>query len=133
MRDDDIKTVLQKAEAARTLLSKKEEELQRDIDQIDDIEWDRPLTAPERSRRLELRAAQTATRAAKIELSFITLRALDQNPEVLRLINAFRSINQDLSHELGRLNEIATAAATTAKVIDALADFATDLAKLLAS
>jgi hypothetical protein len=133
MREDDIRTVLQKAETARALLSQKEEELQREIDQIDDIEWDRPLTDAERGRRKEKRAAQTATRAAKIELSFITLRALDQHPEVLRLVNAFRSINQDLGHELGRLNEIAEAAATTAKVLDALADFAADLAKLLAS
>jgi hypothetical protein len=133
MPKDDIKIVLAKAEKARALLAAKELDLQREIDDIDDIEWDRPLNAAEQKRRKEKRAAQTAVRAAKIEASFITLRALNETPEVQRLINAFQSINRDLKKEFDRLQEIAKAAERTAKVIDALADLAADLAKLLAS
>ena len=131
MPNDSVQQVLVKADAARALLTKQEVDLQGEINAIDDIEWDRPLTAEERSRRQQRRSAQTAVRAAKIELSFITLRALDQSPEVQRLINAFRSINQDLKQELDQLKSIAGYAETAAKVIDAMTEIAIDLAKVL--
>lgn len=130
---NDIDKVLESAEKARGLLSMKNLEIQREIDAIDDIEWDRPLNATELKQRKEKRAAQTAVRAAQIELSFVTLRALDESTEVQRLTNAFRSINRDLKKDLDKLNEIGKAAERTAKIVDALVDLATDIAKLLAS
>ena len=130
---NDIDKVLESAEKARGLLSMKNLEIQREIDAIDDIEWDRPLNATELKQRKEKRAAQTAVRAAQIELSFVTLRALNESTEVQRLTNAFRSINRDLKKDLDKLNEIGKAAERTAKIVDALVDLATDIAKLLAS
>ena len=130
---NDIDKVLENAEKARGLLSMKNLEIQREIDAIDDIEWDRPLNATEVKQRKEKRAAQTAVRAAQIELSFVTLRALNESTEVQRLTNAFRSINRDLKKDLDKLNEIGKAAERTAKIVDALVDLATDIAKLLAS
>ncbi len=130
---NDIDKVLESAEKARGLLSMKNLEIQREIDAIDDIEWDRPLNATEVKQRKEKRAAQTAVRAAQIELSFVTLRALNESTEVQRLTNAFRSINRDLKKDLDKLNEIGKAAERTAKIVDALVDLATDIAKLLAS
>jgi len=47
------------------------------------------------------------------------------------LINAFRSINQDLKQELDQLESIAAYAETAAKVIDAMTEIAIDLAKVL--
>jgi hypothetical protein len=130
---NDIDKVLENAEKARGLLSMKNLEIQREIDAIDDIEWDRPLNATEVKQRKEKRAAQTAVRAAQIELSFVTLRALNESTEVQRLTNAFRSINRELKKDLDKLNEIGKAAERTAKIVDALVDLATDIAKLLAS
>src|SRR5262245_50890016 len=99
MPTNTAETILKNAEAARTLLTTQENALQRAINEIDDIEWLRPLTTDERNQRQKLRAGQTAVRAAQIELSFVTLRALDQTPEVQRLINAFKTINRDLKQE----------------------------------
>lgn len=125
-------TILKNADAARTLLATQENALQRAINEFDDIEWLRTLTTDERNQRQKLRAGQTAVRAAQIELSFVTLRALDQTPEVQRLINAFKTINKDLKQQLERLKSIAEIAQTVARVVDVITKIAADLAKLLA-
>ncbi|MFM9845023.1 MAG: hypothetical protein ACKVOI_18835 [Dongiaceae bacterium] len=130
---NDIDKVLENAEKARGLLAMKNLEIQQQIDAIDDIEWDRPLNATEAKQRKEKRMAQSAIAAAKIELGFVTLRALNETSEVQRLTNAFRSINRDLKKDLDRLNEIGKAAERTARIVDALVDIATDIARLLAS
>ena len=130
---NEIKTIMETTAAARALLSAKNLEIQQQIDAIDDIEWDRPLNATEIKQRKDKRASQTALRAASIELSFVTLRALNESSEVIRLTNAFQSINRDLKKDLDRLNEIGQAAQRTAKIIDTLVDLTTTIAKLVAS
>lgn len=131
-RQDTIDQIIKDRDAAHDQLATTEASLQRKINDVDDIEWTRPLTADERDNRKRLRDAQTATRSAMVELSFVTLQAMDQSSEVQRLVNAFQSINAELKSATDRVNKIANIAATTEKVISAIAQIAAQLAKFAA-
>lgn len=134
MPDDTAKTIKEivaDSDAVHAELAQQEAALQTEIGNIDDIEWERPLNDAERQQRKDLRAALTDCRAAMIEMSFVTLRALDQAPEVKRLANALKSINAELKDSLKRVEKIASIAKTIPKVLAGIEKVAGKLAKFL--
>ena len=127
-----LEQIIKDAEAAHKTLAEREQSIQREINALDDVEWDRPLNKTEQEKRRQLRTAQDNTRAAKTELSFVTLGALNQSSEVQRLVNAFKGINADLKSDLKRLEKIEKVAAATVKSIAAIEKVAQELAKKMA-
>lgn len=123
--------ILDSADDAQRKLASQEKTLQTEIQNIDDIEFDHPLTDEEKKLRENLRTAQTQCRAGMAELAFVTLEALDNSAEVQNLANAFKTINADLKTALDRVKHLASIAATAQQVVDAVAKVATQLAKFV--
>lgn len=126
----NIDQIVSDAVRVRADLAIQETRLQDEIDKIDDLEFTAPLTDQQRQKRQQLRAAQTSCRGAMVELSNVTITALDTSPEVKRLINAFQSISKDLDDDLTKLGDLAQAADTVAQIIGALAQIAAKLATI---
>ena len=123
--------ILDSADDAQRKLAAQEKTLQKEIQNIDDIEFDHPLTDEEKRLRENLRTAQTQCRAGMVELAFVTLEALDDSAEVQNLASAFKTINADLKTALDRVKHLASIAATAQQVVDAVAKVATQLAKFV--
>jgi hypothetical protein len=132
MAGTKIADIVAAADAARAGLGAQEAALQAEIQAVDDIVFQRPLTAAEGAKRQDLRAAQTACRAAQVELSFVTLQALDQSTEVTRLINAFKSVNQNLADAHQKLEKISAVAKEIEAGAAAVAQVAGQLVALAA-
>lgn len=128
----EIKEIVANARIARDGMLETDRKLDEGIIAIDEIAWSRELRASERSERARLRAAQTACRAAQIELSFVTIQALDQSQEVNRLINAIGAANKDVKEALEKVKNIVKITQGIAKVTAALEKVAIGLAGLVA-
>ena len=123
--------ILDSADDAQRKLAAQERTLQKEIQNIDDVEFDHPLTEEQEKLRKNLRAAQKQCRAGMAELAFVTLEALDNSAEVQNLANAFKTINADLEAALDRVKHLASIAATAQQVVDAVAKVAAQLAKFV--
>ena len=123
--------ILDSADDARGKLTAQEKTLQKEIQNIDDVEFDHPLTDEQKKLRENLRAAQKQCRAGMAELAFVTLEALDDSAEVQKLASAFKTISADLKAALDRVNHLASIAATAQQVVDAVAKVGTQLAKFV--
>ena len=121
--------ILDSAADAQAKLIAQEKTLQNEIQNIDDVEFDHPLTDEQKKLRQDLRTAQKQCRAGIMELAFVTLEALDDSAEVQNLAGAFKTINADLKAALDRVKHLASIAATMQQVVDAVAKVATQLAK----
>ena len=123
--------ILDSASDAQGKLTAQEKTLQNEIQNIDDVEFDHPLTDEQKKLRENLRTAQKQCRAGMAELAFVTLEALDNSAEVQKLANAFKTINADLKTALDRVKHLASIAATVQQVVDAVAKVAAQLAKFV--
>ena len=74
--------ILDSASDAQGKLTAQEKTLQNEIQNIDDVEFDHPLTDEQKKLRENLRTAQKQCRAGMAELAFVTLAALDNSAEV---------------------------------------------------
>lgn len=123
--------ILNSASDAQGKLTAQEKTLQNEIQNIDDVEFDHPLTDEQKKLRENLRTAQKQCRAGMAELAFVTLAALDNSAEVQKLANTFKTINADLKTALDRVKHLASIAATVQQVVDAVAKVAAQLAKFV--
>ena len=123
--------ILDSASDAQGKLTAQEKTLQNEIQNIDDVEFDHPLTDEQKKLRENLRTAQKQCRAGMAELAFVTLEALDNSAEVQKLANTFKTINADLKTALDRVKHLASIAATVQQVVDAVAKVAAQLAKFV--
>jgi len=123
--------ILDSASDAQGKLTAQEKTLQNEIQNIDDVEFDHPLTDEQKKLRENLRTAQKQCRAGMAELAFVTLAALDNSAEVQKLANTFKTINADLKTALDRVKHLASIAATVQQVVDAVAKVAAQLAKFV--
>lgn len=127
--------IIEAAKEARTNLSKLEQELQ---DEIEDIrfrafrEGGRELTGEERERRAALRARQTEVREAFVVLAYTTLRQLDESSEVALLQQRMNDINAGIGAHLNELAQIERYATTVAKITDEFAKIVEKAAQLAA-
>ena len=129
---ESVSQIIEQARKVRSDMAQQESTIQDEIDDIDDIQWERPLTDAEREQRKQLRVAQTNVRAAMVQLSNVSVRALDQAPEISRLINAFEAINNDLTKDIEDIHEAAAVAEAIQNAVAQIADIAAKVAKLLA-
>jgi hypothetical protein len=129
---ESVSQIIELARIVRSEMAQQETTIQDEIDDIDDIQWERPLTDAEREQRKQLRVAQTNVRAAMVQLSNVSVRALDQAPEISRLINAFEAINNDLTKDIEDIHEAAAVAEAIQNAVAQIADIAAKVAKLLA-
>jgi len=123
--------ILDSASDAQGKLTAQEKTLQNEIQNIDDVEFDHPLTDEQKKLRENLRTAQKQCRAGMAELAFVTLEALDNSADVQDLADAFKTINADLKTALDRVKHLASIAATVQQVVDAVAKVAAQLAKFV--
>ncbi len=123
--------IIASATDARRTLSDFERQLQNGIDDIDFAAFrdSRSLTAEEKARRKQLRASQTEAREASVELTFATVRRLDESGEVAHLKRRMEQINFGLRDDLEELKEIEGFAETAAKVADSIADVVAKVAE----
>lgn len=110
-----IEEILAARDAARQEIYSKARQISDRAEAIKDRGYDRPLTAEEIGELGELTAAMGALRDAENELVMITVRALDESPEVTRLINVITGVNDSLS---AKLKEIQSVAKTVKKIGD---------------
>ena len=127
-----IREIVEQARITRSGLALQESSLQDKIDDLDDLQWVRKLTKKEREQRKQLRTAQTNVRAAMVQLSFVTIRALDQSSEISRLINAFQSINLDLKKDIEDIEGAAEVALAIQNTMAQIAAIAANVARLVA-
>ena len=90
----------------------------------------RPLTAAEIARRKEIAATRLELAEALQVLALKTIRSLEIAEDVDDLIREIGAVNQQLEDDLARLGEVASHAATAARVVEGLAKLAAKLAEL---
>ncbi len=131
---ETVQEIITDAKAARSSLAEMEHLIQGEIDELDFTVFQRGngMTAAERKKRQELRASQTEVREAYVALAYFTLRRLDQSEQVSQLQLRMREINQGLSDDLARLEQIEGFATTAAKIADTVAKVTAKLAQVAA-
>lgn len=128
-----IEQIVNAADAEIRRLQVVERDLTSEVNRLLDIEFERPLTKQEISRIVELRRAKSAALSAMEELGFMTLRALDQAPEVERLRKSIARVRGDLAAEVKRVKTIGKVATIVAQVLSGLDKIAGQLVKLVPS
>jgi hypothetical protein len=125
--------IVKKADQQLAKLAKLERSIARAIDDLRDIEWDRPLNASERKTLEKLKADRTDVRDAIEELGFVTIAALDRSDEALRIANALKGVVRDLEARRAALNQFVSTAQGVASIISSLTGLAESVAKLAGS
>lgn len=121
--------IVRRADRELTRLAKLERNIARAIDDLRDIEWDRPLNAAERRKLQNLKASRTDVRDAIEELGFVTMAALDRSDEALRIANALEGVVRDLKARRAALDRFVSTAQGVAAVLSSLTGLAASVAQ----
>ena len=116
-------SIVKLADSARRNLADMLKDLQDKIDgiKINALNEGRFLIPSEKATRADRRAKKAEIEKALIELTFVTLQALNNSAEVKRLTQKMIAINEQVADDLQDLNQIAEyadAAAKTAKSLE---------------
>lgn len=125
--------IVQKADQQLANLAELERNIARAIDEVRDVEWDRPLNAAERKKLEKMKTSRTDVRDAIEELGFVTIAALDRSDEALRIANALNGVVRDLKARRAALNQFVSTARGIAGIISSLTDLAESVASLARS
>lgn len=128
---EQIEATAQRARNAIAALQKQLQAEQREINRTAFFAQ-RPLTAAELARLMEIGVAFKKSNDALVELAFVTLQNLDNSAEVQVLQKRMDGVNVGLSVDLDKLKEIEAVSATAARVADTVAKVAAEIAKLAA-
>ena len=101
------------------------------IEEITSKEYNKPLSADQKTQVRELTMAQIAAIHAKTELSYITLQTLDASDELTRIINALKRARGELDAKRNTIVRIGVVAATFTKVLGGIDDLTKQVKKIL--
>lgn len=127
----DYQAIVDAADKQHAALQALERQIDSKIDEIKDREWNRPLTAEERTTLAGLRADMSSVMSAMVELAYVTLGALDKTDEVQRLINALASASKELSARKASLSLIASGLQSFAETLNGIERLVAHLKKYL--
>src|SRR2546423_12122973 len=102
-----VDAIVAEASATRSQLASLDHTLQSEIDKIilGAAKQSRALTDKEKNQRKLLRGQQADVQEAFAELAFVTVARLDNSDDVKQLREKLKSINANLSDDLGRLKK----------------------------
>jgi hypothetical protein len=125
--------ILNDATAAKDALHRLESALNEQIDSLafTALKEGRDLTAAERSKRDQYRAAVAAVESSFDELGFITLTKLNHSNEVKNLLHDISEENSQLDDDLKQLKQVEAIAQEVADVAAQLPKVVQGLAQIL--
>lgn len=107
MPDQEFEQIVQESKAARASLATMIAEIEDDIAEIQDVEWERDLTTEELGQLKKLNTLRSTVMGAVAELGFVTLTALDKSDGIKRIRNALQRTVSELDAEKKDLEQIA--------------------------
>jgi hypothetical protein len=130
-RKTSVQQIIADTAAARADLAARQMALDAAYNEILDRGYDRDLTAAEQAQLRTLNDAIASLFAANRELALVTVRLLNEAPEIQRLTRTLGVINQDLETRLKEAQKAAKALGKAAGAVKIVAKVIAGLTKLL--